>query len=73
MTYVCIKCRTIWQAGLASEAVSGGLCGSCIIEYVRGKQRKKGFHDCFKRATETCSRTECDYHNLCNRDLGCRA
>jgi hypothetical protein len=44
---------------------SGGVCESCITEYIRGRQRERGFDDCFKRAIEMCGRGECSYHDLC--------
>lgn len=69
MTYACIKCRTLWQVGLPSEEVSGGLCKECFIEYIRDRQRRQGFHDCFGRATERCSRVGCNYHEICCKGL----
>ena len=69
MTYVCIRCRTTWIVGEASAEVSGGLCDRCITEYVRDRQKNNGFHDCFKRATQTCSETCCSYWEVCNRQF----
>jgi hypothetical protein len=69
MTYVCIKCKKIWLNGNATCDYSGGLCEECTVAYLRGRQKKQGFHDCFKRATQVCSRGECNYWQLCNRQL----
>ena len=69
MDYVCIKCRKTWRKGEPSDEVSGGLCDECIIRYVRDKQKSQGHHDCFRRATEICSRKDCTYYDLCIRPL----
>jgi len=69
MTYICIKCRKTWANGGHSSEYSGGLCEDCTLEYVREKQKSRGFHDCYKRAVEVCSRDECSYWHLCNREL----
>jgi hypothetical protein len=45
------------------------LCEACTTEYIREKQKTYGFHDCYKRSVETCSRDECSYWHLCNRDF----
>jgi hypothetical protein len=69
MTYVCIKCRKIWVSGDHTSEYSGGLCEACTTGYIREKQKNYGFHDCFKRAIEVCSRRECSYWLLCIRDV----
>ncbi len=69
MTYICIKCRKTWDNGGRSSEYSGGLCEDCTSEYVREKQKNQGFHDCYKRAVEVCSRDECSYWQLCNKEL----
>jgi hypothetical protein len=69
MTYICIKCQDKWVIGSPTSEYSGGLCESCATSYVRTKQRKQGFHDCYKKAIEICSRAECNYWNLCNKEL----
>jgi hypothetical protein len=69
MRYVCVRCRTTWIVGNETAEPSGGLCNSCITEYVRVKQKSNGFHDCFKRATMPCSETECSYWEVCNREF----
>ena len=65
MTYICIKCETKWTIGKPTAEVSGGLCDSCITQYVRRKQISQGFHDCFRRATAICARPECSYFWHC--------
>ena len=67
MRYVCIKCRDFWVDDIDRDFISGGLCESCIIDYVRAKQLTKGFEDCFRRNIELCSKKECDYWELCNK------
>lgn len=69
MTYVCIKCRKTWGKGGRSSEYSGGLCEDCTLQYVREKQKSQGFHDCYKRAVEICSKDDCSYWQLCNKDL----
>ena len=69
MTYLCIKCKAIWVVGEPTSEFSGGLCDSCITEYVRSKQLKNGFEDCFRRAVEVCDKFECKYHELCCKIL----
>ena len=59
MTYICIRCRNIWINGNPTNDYSGGLCLACIKEYIRVKQKRQGFHDCFKRAIEVCSKGDC--------------
>ena len=46
---------------------SGGICESCITEYVRGKQKKRGEDPCFKeeRTIKVCERNDCTYHEFC--------
>ena len=67
MNYICVKCKKIWGEELCVciSDLSSGLCASCYISYVREKQRKKGYHDCFGRATEDCSRKDCFYYEPC--------
>ena len=69
MTYVCIKCGDIWDSGKPSDDHSGALCNTCATGYVRERQKKNGFHDCYKRAIEVCSEEDCSYWHLCNREL----
>jgi hypothetical protein len=69
MTYVCIKCRKIWIRGECSDEHSGGLCIDCATDYIRMKQKQKGFHDCFRRSTEICAKLNCNYWSCCNKDL----
>ena len=69
MTYICIKCRKIWVSGPHTSEYSGGLCEGCTIDYIRDRQKRQGFHDCFKRAIELCSKGGCSYWLLCNREL----
>ena len=69
MTYICIKCDRLWVVGEPSAEWSGGLCDDCITEYVRSKQIRDGFEDCFRRAIEICSKSECRYHELCCKPL----
>ena len=69
MTYICIKCRTIWISGDHTSEYSGGLCEVCTTDYIRDRQKSQGFHDCFKKAIELCSRADCSYWLLCNREL----
>ena len=69
MTYICIKCRKVWVKGNPTSEYSGGLCDGCATSYVRAKQQSRGFHACFKRAIEVCSRAECNYWHLCNKGL----
>ena len=66
MTYVCIKCRVSWTCGEPTDEVSGGLCESCIGDYIRKKQRNSGHHDCFMRNTEICAEDCCCYWDNCN-------
>ena len=66
MTYICIKCGYTWTDGRPTRNFSGGLCDSCITEYIRGRQRKEGLHDCFRRAIEECSE-DCKYKTECLR------
>jgi hypothetical protein len=68
MTYICIKCQALWVIGEPTAEFSGGLCDDCIVDYVRSKQLKDGFEDCFRRAVEVCDK-ECKYHELCCRPL----
>lgn len=67
MTYICIKCKNNWIVGepTAFPHISGGLCETCMTKYVRNRQKKDGYHDCFKRAVEVCDRLECSYWLLC--------
>ena len=69
MTYICIKCRKTWVDGHHTKEYSGGLCEDCVTGYIRAKQKNQGFHDCFKKAIEVCSRGECSYWLLCNKSL----
>ena len=69
MTYICIKCRTIWVSGDHTSEYSGGLCEVCTTDYIRDRQKSQGFHDCFKKAIELCSKAGCSYWLLCNREL----
>jgi len=69
MTYICIKCRKTWVMGSPTAEHSGGVCERCATSYVRARQKRYGFHDCFKRAIEVCSRGECSYWPICNREL----
>jgi len=73
MLYVCINCRNTWAVGEVTEYpnISGGLCEQCTIEYVRARQHRQGYHDCFKRATEVCDQTGCSYWTLCAYPLMC--
>ncbi len=66
MTYVCIKCRVSWVCGEPTDHVSGGLCEDCIGEYIRERQRNKGYHDCFMRNMEVCAEDCCSYWDNCN-------
>lgn len=67
MKYICIKCRVFWVDGVNRDSISGGVCESCITDYIRTRQIEKGFEDCFRRNTELCSKKECDYWEICNR------
>lgn len=55
--------------GEGSHEPSGGLCIDCATEYIRMKQRQRGFHDCFRRSTEICAAVKCSYWSCCNKDL----
>ena len=68
MTYVCIKCRRIWTRGKITNHASGALCEDCMTDYIRGKQRDEGYHDCYKRAVEYCSR-ECKWKDICCKEV----
>jgi hypothetical protein len=68
MTYICVKCGKKWVKDGESDEVSGGLCYRCITEYVRERQKNQGFHDCFARNIEECSK-ECRYSECCNSIL----
>lgn len=75
MKYICIRCGITWIVGIATDEPSGGLCDLCITEYVRNKQKSRGFDDCFRKATEDCSETACSYWDSCikqsaNNDQG---
>lgn len=72
MRYVCIKCYKIWgkrEPGETDDDISGSFCDTCFTGLIRKKQVAKGYHDCYRRATEVCSRTECSYHELCCANL----
>ena len=69
MNYVCIRCRDTWIVGEPTDAPSGGLCERCITEYIRAKQKRQGLDDCFKRANDSCSETDCTYWEPCNREF----
>jgi hypothetical protein len=69
MTYVCIRCGRKWVVSDPSGHASGSICEECMIVYVRCKQKSKGFHDCFRRAVEECSETDCTWHELCCKNL----
>ena len=69
MTYCCIGCGKTWLKGEPTDFVSHGICGDCYTGLVRSKQREKGFHDCYKRAVECCSRSECSHIDVCCRGL----
>ena len=43
MTYICIKCRTIWVSGDHTSEYSGGLCEGCTIDYIRDRQKSQDF------------------------------
>jgi hypothetical protein len=68
MNYVCIRCGVTWVVGESTAEPSGGLCKKCITTYVRDKQKREGVNDCFNRAIENCSETECSYWEPCNRE-----
>ncbi len=55
--------------GEGSHEPSGGLCIDCATDYIRMKQRQRGFHDCFRRSTEICATVNCSYWSSCNKDL----
>ena len=59
--------KKLWKQD--PQPYSGGICEQCITEYVREKQKKSGFDDCFKRALAICGRFECRYHDLCCNGL----
>ncbi len=67
MTYICVKCRHVWTEGVPTDHYSGGLCDPCITEYVRHRQKRAGFEECFRTNVEVCSRGECDYWHPCNK------
>ena len=69
MTHVCIKCHRTWVTDQPSDEPSGGLCDQCFTEYIRSRQRKVGYHDCFRRCTEVCNRRDCAYWKSCNKKL----
>ena len=69
MTYICIKCRRMWIRGEGSNEPSGGLCIDCATDYIRMRQKKLGFHDCFRRATEICAMVNCSYWACCNKEI----
>lgn len=48
---------------------SGGICESCITEYIRGKQTQRGEDDCFKRVIKVCEHKVCKYHDFCSNGL----
>ena len=70
MTYICIRCRKVWVVDHPTDEYSGGLCDKCIIRYVRDKQSRLGYHDCFGRATEVCGETRCRYIQACLKVSG---
>jgi hypothetical protein len=65
MTYICIKCRTVWVKGSHSSELSGGLCLDCITDYIRSRQRKQGLKDCFGRGEKNCLVRSCTYQPYC--------
>jgi hypothetical protein len=69
VTYICIRCGRKWVVCNPSNHASGSLCEPCMTDYVRCKQKKNGFADCYKRAVEVCSEDDCAYHELCCRNL----
>lgn len=62
-----LNLQAMWKQD--PQPYSGGICEQCITEYVREKQKKSGFDDCFKRALAICGRFECRYHDLCCNGL----
>jgi ribosomal protein L40E len=69
MKYVCIRCETTWIVGKATNEPSGGLCDRCITQYIRKKQKERGFHDCFRKGPDDCVETECSYWDSCIKEL----
>ena len=67
MNYICIRCRKEWVIGEPSDHPSGAMCEDCTIDYVRSKQKTAGYHDCYFRNEEECSKKECSYWSLCNK------
>lgn len=69
MDYVCIKCGARWTNEVAAEGPSGGLCDECLVNYVRGKQRSRGYDECFRAKGCFCPKKECTYFKLCNENV----
>jgi hypothetical protein len=67
MRHVCIKCGKVWLPDDEEDGeTTADLCERCLTYYIRGKQVSEGYHDCFKRSIEICSkRKNCKYFQLC--------
>ena len=64
MTVKCILCEKEWDKPSQNNGISSSLCPKCLTPIIREIQKRKGYHDCFGRATEPCSR-ECRLKSLC--------
>lgn len=72
MKYKCIGCGSEWGEETKGEEgwFSHGSCAECLRKQLspiyRKRQSLQGFHDCFARNVEKCSRLVCDYWKVCN-------
>ena len=64
MTVKCIECRKEWDNEAKNDATTSSLCPACQTKVFREIQIRKGYDDCFGRATEPCDR-ECRFKSLC--------
>lgn len=67
MDHICIRCHYTWlpEHEEANGQTTADLCERCLTVWVRSKQKAAGLHDCFKRATELCSRKDCMWFQMC--------
>ena len=68
MTVKCLKCSKTWEKESnvwTVNDITSSVCTNCMIELVREMQKRKGYDDCFKRATELCARIECRWWSQC--------
>ena len=65
MTCKCIGCGATWPKPAKNDGTTGSICNDCLTEAIRAVQRRKGYHDCFKRAIVPCSEKECKFWDIC--------